>query len=135
MEVEARIAVAAAYIEQGEAVYVASSESAVTEALRRLPEIDEVVPVVFGPGRVEGGGRGRSVTLYGVGWQAAAGWRFDVAQGRFLPRMDPDRRASFAVLGAKLSRELFDEASPLVEYDDEDTAEMERRLRGLGYVS
>jgi hypothetical protein len=36
MEVEARIAVAAAYIEQGEAVYVASSESAVTEALRRL---------------------------------------------------------------------------------------------------
>ena len=36
IEVEARIAVAAAYIEQGEAVYVASSESAVTEALRRL---------------------------------------------------------------------------------------------------
>ena len=36
LEVEARIAVAAAYIEQGEAVYVASSESAVTEALRRL---------------------------------------------------------------------------------------------------
>ncbi|NIL94464.1 MAG: hypothetical protein GTO71_08505 [Woeseiaceae bacterium] len=37
-EVEARIAVAAAYIEQGEAVYVASSESAVTEALRQLRE-------------------------------------------------------------------------------------------------
>jgi len=36
MEIEARIAVAAAYIEQGEAVYVAASESAVTEALRRL---------------------------------------------------------------------------------------------------
>jgi hypothetical protein len=38
MEIEARIAVAAAYIEQGEAVYVAASESAVTEALRRLRE-------------------------------------------------------------------------------------------------
>jgi hypothetical protein len=37
-EIEARIAVAAAYIEQGEAVYVASSESAVTEALRDLRE-------------------------------------------------------------------------------------------------
>ena len=36
MEIEARIAVAAAYIEQGEAVYVAASESAVTEALRQL---------------------------------------------------------------------------------------------------
>ncbi|MDH3265979.1 MAG: hypothetical protein OEM25_03345, partial [Gammaproteobacteria bacterium] len=38
MEIEARIAVAAAYIEQGEAIYVASSESAVTEALRDLRE-------------------------------------------------------------------------------------------------
>ena len=35
-EIDARIAVAAAYIEQGEAVYVAASESAVTEALRQL---------------------------------------------------------------------------------------------------
>jgi hypothetical protein len=38
LEIEARIAVAAAYIEQGEAVYIASSESAVTEALRDLRE-------------------------------------------------------------------------------------------------
>lgn len=37
-EIETRIAVAAAYIEQGEAVYVAGSESAVTEALRELSE-------------------------------------------------------------------------------------------------
>jgi len=36
LEIEARIAVAAAYIEQGEAVYVAASESIVTEALRDL---------------------------------------------------------------------------------------------------
>jgi hypothetical protein len=38
MEIEARIAVAAAYIEQGEAVYIAASESAVTETLRQLRE-------------------------------------------------------------------------------------------------
>ena len=37
-EIETRIAVAAAYIEQGEAVYVAASESAVTEALRELSQ-------------------------------------------------------------------------------------------------
>ncbi len=37
-EVEARLSIAAAYIEQGEAVYVASSESAVTEALREFSE-------------------------------------------------------------------------------------------------
>jgi hypothetical protein len=38
MEIEARIAVAAAYIEQGDAMYIASSESAVTETLRQLRE-------------------------------------------------------------------------------------------------
>jgi hypothetical protein len=38
LEIETRIAVAAAYIEQGEAVYVAASESAVTDALRQLRE-------------------------------------------------------------------------------------------------
>jgi len=83
------------------------------EALRRIPEVEEVVPVAFGPAEVEGGGRGRNVFIYGVGWEAASAWRFNVAQGSFLPRMDPNRRGSFAVLGAKLSRELFDEASPL----------------------
>jgi len=35
-DIEARLALAAAYIEQGEAMYVAASESAVTEALRQL---------------------------------------------------------------------------------------------------
>jgi putative ABC transport system permease protein len=83
------------------------------EALRRIPEVDQVVPMAFGQARVEGGGRGRAVFIYGVGWEAAAAWRFNVAQGSFLPRMDPNRRGSFAVLGAKLARELFDEASPL----------------------
>ena len=38
LDVEARIAIAAAYIEYGNAMYVASSDSAVTEALRQLRE-------------------------------------------------------------------------------------------------
>ncbi|MEX1311521.1 MAG: ABC transporter permease [Candidatus Sulfomarinibacteraceae bacterium] len=83
------------------------------EALRRIPGVDQVVPMAFGQAKVEGGGRGRAVFIYGVGWEAAAAWRFGVAQGSFLPRMDPNRRGSFAVLGAKLARELFDEVSPL----------------------
>ena len=37
-EVDARIAISAAYIEQGEAVYVSGSESAITEALREFGE-------------------------------------------------------------------------------------------------
>jgi putative ABC transport system permease protein len=83
------------------------------EALRRIPGASEVVPVVMGPARVEGNGRGRSVVLYGVGWEAANAWRFNVSQGVFLPRMDPRRSGSYAVLGTKLARELYGTASPL----------------------
>jgi putative ABC transport system permease protein len=85
------------------------------EALRRVPGVGEVVPVVWGPARVEGGGRGRSVVLYGVGWEGGTAWRFNVGQGTFLPRMDPRRNASYAVLGSKLAAELFGSASPLGE--------------------
>ena len=85
------------------------------EALRRIPGVDQVVPVVMGPARVEGNGRGRSVVLYGVGWEAAAAWRFNVGQGTFLPRMDPRRSGSYTVLGTRLARELFGTASPLGE--------------------
>jgi putative ABC transport system permease protein len=83
------------------------------EALRKVPGVNEVVPVAMGQARVEGNGRGRSVFIYGVGWEASAAWRFNVGQGSFLPKMDPNRRASYAVLGSKLARELFDEVSPL----------------------
>ncbi len=83
------------------------------EALRKVPGVNEVVPVAMGQARVEGNGRGRSVFIYGVGWEASAAWRFNIAQGSFLPKMDPNRRASYAVLGSKLTRELFDEVSPL----------------------
>jgi putative ABC transport system permease protein len=48
-----------------------------------------------------------------VGWEAAKGFRLNVSQGSFLPRMDPNRRSSYVVLGAKLSQELFDDMSPL----------------------
>ena len=49
MEVEARMAVAAAYIEQGEAIYVASSESAVTEAIRELRDRLRSASDMMGP--------------------------------------------------------------------------------------
>ena len=57
-EIETRIAVAAAYIEQGEAVYVAASESAVTEALRELSEDMDRARSMVGSGREgeQGGG-------------------------------------------------------------------------------
>ena len=50
-EVETRLSVAAAYIEQGEAVYVAGSESAVTEALRELQQNLDRARSMVGTGR------------------------------------------------------------------------------------
>lgn len=83
------------------------------EALRRVPQVTEVVPVAFGSAQVEAEGLSRRVILYGVNHEAAAAWRFPVAQGSFLPRMDPRRSSSYAVLGARLARELFGDESPL----------------------
>jgi len=83
------------------------------EAIRRLPGVERVVPVAMGQAKVEGGGRGRSVYIYGVNHEAAAAWKFTIAQGRFLPAIDPHRKGSFVVLGPKLARELFAAAPAL----------------------
>ena len=83
------------------------------ESLRRLPGVAALVPVAMGQGRVECGGRGRSVYIYGVGHELPRVWGIATAQGSFLPPMDPGRRASLAVLGPKLAREIFGTASPL----------------------
>ncbi|HJW13940.1 MAG TPA: ABC transporter permease [Thermoanaerobaculia bacterium] len=86
-----------------------------SEALRRVPGVERVVPVAFGSARVEAGERGRSVVVYGVTSEVPAVWKFDVRQGRFLPPGDPTRAASFVVLGPKVKRELFGESNALGE--------------------
>jgi putative ABC transport system permease protein len=83
------------------------------ESLRRLPGVAEVVAATFGQARVEAGERGRSVFVYGVTHELPAAWTVTVAQGSFLPEMDPHRQGSFVVLGPKLARELFGTVSPL----------------------
>lgn len=83
------------------------------EALRRIPGVERVVPLVVGQARVESGGRGRSVFVYGVNHEATHAWQFRVAEGRFLPEIDSHRRSAFAVLGPKLARGLFERDSPL----------------------
>jgi putative ABC transport system permease protein len=84
-----------------------------SEALRRVPGVDAVVPATFGQARVEAEARGRSVYVYGVTHELPAAWRVTVSQGSFLPEMDPHRQGSFVVLGPTLARELFGSESPL----------------------
>jgi len=82
-------------------------------ALERVPGVAAAVPFAFGQARVEAASRGRSVYIYGTTHDMPVAWRVSVAQGSFLPAIDPHRKGSFAVLGPKLARELFGDASPL----------------------
>ena len=82
-------------------------------ALHNLAGLESVVPAAMGQARIEGGGRGRSIALYGATHEATRAWRVEVAQGSFLPVMDPTRHANVVVLGTKVARELFGGESSL----------------------
>ena len=85
------------------------------EALERIPGVELVVPTAFGTARVEAGERARSVAINGVTPDIRTVWKFDTRQGTFWPAGDPRRGAPLTVLGPKLARELFGDASPLGE--------------------
>lgn len=77
------------------------------QSLRRIPQIVDTVSVVQGNGAIEGAGRQRRVTIYGVDASASRVWNFAVATGRFLPDDPPRAARSFAVLGSRVRQELF----------------------------
>jgi putative ABC transport system permease protein len=83
------------------------------EALRRTPYATASVPVVQGNAEVEGNGRKRRVTVYGVGHEFATAFRFEVGAGSFLPPDDPRAPRSLAVLGSKMAEQLFGDANAL----------------------
>ncbi|HVS01835.1 MAG TPA: ABC transporter permease, partial [Thermoanaerobaculia bacterium] len=83
------------------------------EALARLPGIDRVLPVTFGTGRVEHGGLGRSVNIYGITPEMGPVWKFQPQVGGFWPAGDPERAYPMAILGVRLQRELFGDQNPL----------------------
>ena len=85
------------------------------DALRRLPHVEAVVPLVQGTARVEAGRFGRDTDVYGVGSEMASAWRFTTSSGRFLPDESGHSRY-FAVLGDKVRRELFRGRSPLGQF-------------------
>lgn len=76
-------------------------------ALRGVPGIEKVVPVVFGTARVSSGERARDAFVYGATSDGPEVWSFQVRLGRFLPETELDRATPVAVLGPKLKTELF----------------------------
>ena len=77
------------------------------EALRRAPYVTSTNAMMQGNAEVEGMGRKRRTTVYGVGPSFAEAFRFEVAQGEFLPHDDPRAPRSLAVLGSRMNDELF----------------------------
>ena len=59
------------------------------EALARAPYVISTNAMVQGNAEVEALGRKRRTTVYGVGHSFAEAFRFEVAQGEFLPADDP----------------------------------------------
>ncbi len=85
-------------------------------ALRRLPRVIGVEPIIAGNAAVEAGARQRRTNVYGVGPAFPEVFSFSVASGRFLPADDPHAARAFAVLGSKLRQELFGDANPLGQH-------------------
>jgi len=85
------------------------------EVLARVPQVEAVVPVVQGNAAIEGNGRSRRTMVLGVGPEVPRVWQMRPAIGRFLPADAAGGARAFAVLGAKVQRELFGDRSPLGE--------------------
>lgn len=86
------------------------------EALRKLPSVEYVVPVLQGNAEVRFDGRSRRTTVYGVSPDAPQGWHLKVQVGEFLPQDDPTASRAFAVLGTKVRDELYGSRNPLGSY-------------------
>jgi putative ABC transport system permease protein len=83
------------------------------QALRRVAQVEAVVPMVQGNAAVEKDGRSRRTMVFGVGADVPRVWRMRPATGRFLPEEQGASARPLVVLGAKLKAELFGNASPL----------------------
>ena len=83
------------------------------EALKRLPRVLDMVPVVQGNAAIEAGHRSRRTMVLGVGSAVPRVWQMKPSVGRFLPDDDPRHARPFVVLGSKVRNELFATKNPL----------------------
>lgn len=82
-------------------------------ALKKLPQVEAVVPVVQGNAAIKSGKLSRRTTIFGVGSELPALWQANLTLGKFLPDDDPRKARAFVVLGSTVHKELFANQSPL----------------------
>jgi putative ABC transport system permease protein len=83
------------------------------QALQRTPQVRAVNAIVQGNAEVEAEGRKRRTTIYGVSAGFTTVFRFEIAQGEFLPTDAAVAPRPLAVLGSRMSSELFGAANAL----------------------
>jgi putative ABC transport system permease protein len=76
-------------------------------ALRKVPQLVGVGPVVWGNAEISGNGRLRRTTVYGVSEDALQVFNMRIRSGQFLPPEDWESARAFVVLGSTLKQELF----------------------------
>ena len=82
-------------------------------ALRRAPNIRRLAPLLVGTSEISTGGRLREIVVAGTTSQYIDVRNFTVAEGRFLPEDDWRRGEPVAVIGRRISEELFPNDSPI----------------------
>ncbi len=82
-------------------------------ALKQIPHVTGSTPTVWGNSEVEGNGRLRRTTVYGVDADFKQVFSSTVRIGSFLPRETTGSSRAFVVLGSKLRNELFGSENPL----------------------
>ena len=83
------------------------------DSLKQLPHVTGSTPTVWGNSEVEGNGRLRRTTVYGVDADFPHVFSTSVRVGRFLPQENAGGARAFIVLGSKLRNELFGTENPL----------------------
>jgi putative ABC transport system permease protein len=83
--------------------------------LRRCRRVRRLAPLSVGSAKVLYGERRRQVPVLGSTADLLGVRRLEMAIGRFLPRIDPERSAPVAVIGQTVARELFHDENPLGE--------------------
>ncbi len=85
-------------------------------SLERIRQIRRIAPIAVGSAPVSWQGRERESMVLGTTADFLALRQLRMAQGRFLPAMDPHRSAPICILGSRVRKELFGSQSALGQW-------------------
>ena len=100
-------------------------------ALYRSSAVRNVAPLIVGTANIAYGGLRREVMILGTTAEMQPVRELEMAQGRFLPAGEAERASNVVVLGARVKRELFGNASALGEW----VRIEDRRYRVIGILT